>query len=188
MSQAARAHDVYAEWAALPDHVVGEVIHGQLYAQPRPALKHAQASSALGGELVPPFRIGRGGPGGWIILDEPELRLGARPDILVPDLAGWRRERVPELPDAAYFDLAPDWACEVLSPATQRLDRTHKRDLYLREHVKHLWLVDPDARTLEIFRLAGDAYLLAGTFADDARIRAEPFEAIELELGLLWAR
>jgi Uma2 family endonuclease len=190
MGEPVRAYDVYAEWEALPAHVVGEVVHGQLYAQPRPTLGHSQASSTLGEELGPPFKRGRGGPGGWIILDEPELHLGPRPlpDILVPDLAGWRRERVPELPHAAYFDLAPDWACEVLSPATQRLDRTHKRDVYLRERVKHLWLVDPDARTLEIFRLANDAYLLVATFADDARIRAEPFDAIELELGLLWAR
>ena len=120
-----RADDVYAEWSALPEHRVGEVIHGQLYTRPRPALSHSQAASTLGEELGPPFKRGRGGPGGWIILDEPELHLGSAPDILVPDLAGWSaRARVPELPHTAYFDLAPDCAAKSLSHATQRVDRT----------------------------------------------------------------
>ncbi|HEX7479476.1 MAG TPA: Uma2 family endonuclease [Polyangiales bacterium] len=186
MSQPARRLDPYAEWLALPSHVVGEVIAGQLHVQPRPALRHAHASSVLGEELGPPFRRGRGGPGGWILLDEPELHLGTRPDILVPDLAGWRRERIPELPAAAYCTISPDWVCEVLSPATQRTDRAEKREIYRRESVHHLWFLDPDAHTLEVFRLAGGAYVLVATHAGDAPVRAEPFDAIELELALLW--
>ncbi len=186
MAETARKTDPFAELAALPRHMVGEIIDGVLYAQPRPSLRHVQASSVLGEELGPPFKRGRGGPGGWIILDEPELHLGPRPDVLVPDLAGWRRERVPELPDADYFALAPDWVAEVLSPSTQRIDRAHKLGIYRREGVSHVWLVDPAARTLEIFRLAGEVYVWVATHADDAAIRAEPFDAIELQLGLLW--
>jgi Uma2 family endonuclease len=188
MADPARRRATYEDVLALPPHQNGEVIDGVLYVQPRPASRHAIAASVLGGELEPTFGRGRGGPGGWVILDEPELHHGPEPDILVPDLAGWRRARMPEVPDAAYFTLAPDWACEVLSDSTRKLDRTKKLPLYARERVAHVWLVDPIARTLEIFRLDGDSYRLAATFADDAPCRAEPFDAIELELGALWRR
>jgi Uma2 family endonuclease len=114
---------------------------------PRPASLHARAASSLGGELYGPFDRGRGGPGGWIILDEPELHLHG--DMLVPDLAGWRRERMPELPDASAFELAPDWVFEVLSPSTAATDRAEKMPIYAREQVGQLWLVDPIAKTLE---------------------------------------
>jgi Uma2 family endonuclease len=186
MSEPARKPDPYEEIVALPAHLVGEIIDGVLHAQPRPALRHAQAASVLGEELGPPFKRGRGGPGGWILLDEPELHLGGRPDVLVPDLAGWRRERMPELPDADYVALAPDWVAEVLSPSTQRIDRGPKLAIYRRERVGHVWLVDPSARTLEIFRLEGSEYVWVATHEDSAVIRAEPFDAIELQLGLLW--
>jgi Uma2 family endonuclease len=178
----------YADVLAAPPHVIAEVIDGVLYTQPRPATPHTLASSALGEELGPPFRRGRGGPGGWLLLDEPELHLGAEPDIVVPDLAGWRRERMPELPDAPYLTLAPDWACEVLSPRTQALDRTRKLPLYAREGVTHVWLIDPLAQTLEVYRLDGDTYRLVATHAGTATVRAEPFDAVELELAALWAR
>jgi Uma2 family endonuclease len=120
------------------------------------------------------------------LLDEPELHLGAEPDILVPDLAGWRRTTLPELPNAAFLTVPPDWACEVLSPRTHRTDRVVKMPVYRRERVGHVWLVDPDAKTLEVYRLDGDTYRLLDTFGDEARVRAEPFDAIELELGALW--
>ncbi|MCL2777658.1 MAG: Uma2 family endonuclease, partial [Polyangiaceae bacterium] len=97
----------YADLEALPPNMVGEILHGVLYAFPRPASRHARATSILGGELIAPFDRGKGGPGGWILLDEPELHFGA--DVLVPDIAGWRRERMPEMPDAPWFALAPDW-------------------------------------------------------------------------------
>jgi Uma2 family endonuclease len=176
----------YADLEALPSNRVGEILGGVLHSFPRPALPHAAASSALGEELGPPFKRGRGGPGGWVILDEPELHL--RDDVLVPDLAGWRRERLPEIPGAAFISLVPDWLCEVLSPATAGIDRGEKMPIYARERVPDIWLVDPLAQTLEIFRLDGDTYRLLKTLTGNAKVRAEPFDAIELELGHLWAR
>jgi Uma2 family endonuclease len=176
----------HEELLALPEHVVGEIIRGQLVTHPRPAAPHANVASNLGGELHGPFRRGRGGPGGWIVLDEPELHLHG--DILVPDLAGWRRERMPQLPDASAFELAPDWVCEVLSPSTAAVDRADKLPIYARERVKHAWLLDPAATTLEILRLEHDAWRMVGTWRGEAVVRAEPFDAIELELAVLWAR
>lgn len=171
---------------AAPEHMIAEVIDGELSMMPRPASPHTAAASALGEELGPPFKRGRGGPGGWIILDEPEVHLGE--DILVPDLAGWRRNRMPEMPDAAFFTLAPDWACEILSPGSQRADRIKKPKIYSRENVSHLWLVDPNAQTLEVMRLEGGGYKIVLLAEQEEKVRAEPFDAIELDLGLLWAR
>lgn len=177
----------YEDLLALPEHVVGEIVDGELHVSPRPAPKHTAAASALGEELGPPFKRGRGGPGGWVILDEPELHLGR--DVLVPDLAGWRRERMPEMPvELPYFVLSPDWVCEVLSPSTATLDRTKKILVYAREHGAHVWFVDPAAQSLEIFRLDGDSYRLVRVASGDEKLRAEPFDAIELELAVLWAR
>lgn len=143
------------------------------------------AASTLGIELGSPFQRGRGGPGGWLIVDEPELHLG--PDILVPDLAGWRRERLPKLPNAAFLTLAPDWVCEVLSPRTHRLDRVEKRAVYAREGVLDLWFVDPLEQTLETYELINGRWTETGSYAGDSVRRAVPFDAIELELGALWA-
>jgi Uma2 family endonuclease len=176
----------YADLEALPSNQVGEILGGVLYAFPRPALPHSRAASRLGVELGGPFDRGSGGPGGWILLDEPELHLGE--DVLVPDLAGWRRERMPELPQDAFTTLAPDWVCEVLSASTAAVDRTEKMPIYARARVAHVWLVDPILQTLEVYRLDGDSYRLITTARDDARVRAEPFDAIELELLALWAR
>jgi Uma2 family endonuclease len=176
----------YADLQGLPRHVVGEIIHGALITHPRPAAPHANASSHLGWALTGPFRFGQGGPGGWVILDEPELHLHGH--VLVPDLAGWRRERMPEVPDAAFFDLAPDWVCEVVSPSTEAVDRADKLPLYAAAEVRHAWLVDPIARTLEVFRLDGPGWRVVATWRDDAVVRAEPFDAVELDLSLLWAR
>lgn len=130
------------------------------------------------------FDRGRGGPGGWWILIEPELHLNA--EILVPDLAGWRRERLPELPDAAWIETPPDWACEVLSPKTARIDRTVKMAIYAEYGIGHCWIIDPRARTLEVFVLTGGHWLLASTWSQNDRVRAAPFDAIELELDALW--
>lgn len=177
----------YEDLLALPEHVIGQIVRGVLHAHPRPAPKHAQAATTLGEELGPPFKRGRGGPGGWLILDEPEIHLG--PDVLVPDLAGWRRARMPEMPvDKPYFVLAPDWVCEVLSPSTASLDRGDKLKAYAREGVAHVWLVDPEARTLEVLALREPSYVVFDVFSDDAKVRAAPFDAIELDLGLLWTR
>lgn len=169
----------------MPGNLVAEIINGTLVTMPRPASHHAWASSSLGGELHGPFMRGRGGPGGWILLDEPELHLHG--DVLVPDLAGWRRARMPELPDAAAFELAPDWACEVLSPSTAATDRAEKMPIYARERVSNVWLVDPLARTLEACRLENGRWVILGTWRDDAKVRVEPFAELELDLAGLWA-
>ena len=185
-AQPARRPATHADLDALPPHVVGQIVDGDLVVSPRPASRHAGASSGLNAELGKPFGRGVGGPGGWIILFEPELHVVGQ--VLVPDLAGWRRERMHELPDVAAFELAPDWLCEVLSPSTAALDRGAKMRHYARAGVRHLWLVDPAARTLEIFRLDGDAWRLVTTEQGDVNIRAEPFDAIEIDLAALWAR
>jgi Uma2 family endonuclease len=174
----------YSDIEALPEHVVGEIVDGELVVSPRPTPLHARASSRLGMRLGAPFDLGEGGPGGWWILDEPELHLGE--DVLVPDLAGWRRERLPSLPRTAWFELAPDWVCEVLSPSTTRYDRAHKLPIYSRERVAHAWLLDPLARTLEVLRLGEQGWIIAAVHSGDARVRAEPFETLELDLLLLW--
>ena len=174
----------YLDVLDAPPHRVAEVIAGTLHTHPRPAARHAWASSRLGGRLDGPFNPGAGGPGGWWIVFEPELHLGD--DIVVPDLAGWRRETMPTYPDAAFFAVAPDWVCEVLSPSTRRLDQGEKRDLYAREGVRHLWFVDPDARMLEAFELRDGHWLLLATLVDDAPVSLPPFDAITFPLGALW--
>lgn len=186
MGLPAKRRATYEDVLAAPPHMVAEIHDGELFLSPRPAKPHAQAATTLGEELGPPFKRGRGGPGGWIILFEPELHLGA--DILVPDLGGWRRERMPEIvADVPYFTLAPDWVAEVISPTTVKRDRTTKLSIYAREGVRFVWLIDPLVRTLEVFARDERGWLLRGTFSDDAKVRAEPFDAIELDLGLLWA-
>jgi Uma2 family endonuclease len=172
----------YQDVLDAPEHEVAEIVDGDLYLSPRPAAPHASVSSILGEELGPPFRRGKGGPGGWIILDEPELHL--RNDVLVPDLASWKRERMPQVEDVPYFTLAPDWLCEVLSPSTAKLDRARKLAIYAREGVKHVWLVDPHARTHEVLRLEDSHWLLLAVHQDSERVRAEPFE---LDLAVLWS-
>ena len=184
MSDTELDDDVYTRFLAVPPDKVAEIIHGGLVTHPRPAVRHAAAASALGAEIYGPFRRGKGGPGGWVILDEPELRLG--PDILVPDLAGWRRERMPTMPDTAAIHLAPDWICEVLSPATEAIDRADKLPIYAANNVTHTWLVDPTTKTLEVFKLITQHWTLLATYRDDAKVRAEPFDAIELELNVMW--
>ena len=174
----------YQDVLDAPAHQVAEIVGGTLYTQPRPAPPHAVASSYLGGELTGPFGKGRGGPGGWWIIDEPELHFGE--DVLVPDLAGWRRERMAELPETAYFTLAPDWVCEVLSASTRRLDLHEKRPIYAREGVPHLWLVDPTDHTLEAFELHEQQWLLIASAKDNEPVGIRPFDAITFSLGDLW--
>jgi Uma2 family endonuclease len=188
MPSAAPKIATYEDLLQVPDHLVAEIIHGQLHTHPRPAPRHARASSSLGDELLSPFDKGRGGPGGWWILDEPELHLGD--DIFVPDLAGWKRERMPNLPETAWFELEPDWVCEVISPSTGRVDRAVKMPLYAHYGVEYLWLVDPDLKTLEAYQLqrskSGDKWLLLATLHDDQPVSLLPFDAIEFDLSLLW--
>jgi Uma2 family endonuclease len=174
----------YDDLLRVPEHRVAELVDGDLYATPRPAPRHAAVTSSLEAELKWPFDFGRGGPGGWWLLFEPELHLGE--DVLVPDLAGWRRERLPVLPDLPFFTLAPDWVCEVISPGTERLDRTRKLPAYAHSGVGHAWLVNPLARTLEILRLEQGRWTVVAAHAGDEIIRAEPFEAAQIDPLLLW--
>lgn len=183
----AKRRATYEDLLAVPEPMIAEIINGVLHTQPRPASAHARAASRLGGELMGPFDRGRGGPGGWIILDEPELHL--RGEVLVPDLAGWRRSRMPEMPHTPAFELAPDWVCEVLSASTAATDRAEKMPIYATEKVVHVWLVDPIAKTLEVFCLGDERrWVVLGTWREEALVRAAPFDAIELELGALWAK
>jgi Uma2 family endonuclease len=183
--KALKRNATYADLYGIPENFVGEIIGGELYASPRPAYRHAFSASALGVLIGGAFQFGINGPGGWLVLDEPELRMAD--DVLVPDLAAWRRERLPAPPTAEYPTIAPDWVCEVLSPSTERIDRAKKLAIYAREGVAHAWLIDPLQQTLEVLRLeSGRWQLLAARSARD-RLRAEPFEAIELDLATLWA-
>ena len=190
LAQTRLRSDVIAGYRDAPAHMVAEILGGELRLMPRPQPTHATAASVLGEELGPPFRRGKGGPGGWIFLDEPELHLGPLPDVVVPDLAGWHRDRLPEdvfAPGAPVgITIAPDWVCEVLSPSTEATDRAEKMPIYAREKVAHAWLLDPELRTLEVFRLERGMWVVAKVVRGDVTVRAEPFEAIELDLSALW--
>lgn len=178
--------NLHAELEALPENMVGEIIAGELHAQPRPAAPHALASSGLGADLHGAFQRGWGGPGGWWIIDESELHFVRDTEVLVPDIAGWRRERMPRMPWDQRFEVVPDWVCEILSPSTARKDRVIKMPVYARYGVAYLWLVDPTARTLESFALEGSRWVVTGQFKDDDLVAIPPFEALSLELGTLW--
>jgi len=176
----------YADIEALAPGWVGEIIDDELWAFPRPARWNAWAVSVLGAKLGTAFSSGQEGPGGWWLVREPELHFDRQ--VLVPDLAGWRRERAPGLfeRDEPFFDVAPDWVCEVLSPSTAALDRGRKLEVYHQEGVSHAWLVDPRAHTLEVYRRGKKGWRLSARHGGEEAIRAEPFDAEPLELGLLW--
>ena len=179
------ARATYQDVLDAPAHRVAEIVEGVLHTHPRPAMPHALASSVLGRRIGNPYHDKIAGPGGWWIIDEPELHLGE--DILVPDLAGWRRERMPDYPETAYVALAPDWVCEVLSVSTRRLDLHGKRPIYAREAVAHLWLVDPADRALEAFELRDGQRVLIASAKDDDPICIRPFDAVTFSLGDLWS-
>ena len=175
----------YEDLLQVPEHLVAEILNGRLHTHPRPASRHARAFSILGGKLTEPFDLGAGGPGGWWIVFEPEIHLESH--VLVPDLAGWRRERLPEYPDAAWFDLAPDWVCEILSPATAQTDRSVKMPIYASHGVAYLWLIDPGLKTLEAYACNDGKWLLLATLKEDEPVHLPPFDAIEFPLAQLWA-
>jgi Uma2 family endonuclease len=184
MVQLAQRTATYEDLLAVPEPLVAEILFGRLVTHPRPAPQHASAAMALGGVLTPPFQFGSGGPGGWVFMVEPELHLG--PHVAVPDLAAWRRERLPALPQTAWIDVAPDWICEVLSPSTQRYDRGDKRTIYADAGVGHLWHVDPGLRMLEVFEQRGGKWLLLDVFHDNAEVATPSFAEVSFPLGLLW--
>lgn len=175
----------YDDLIAVPDHLVAEIVAGELFTSPRPALRHAAATARIHLDLGDLEGLpGATSRGGWWFLIEPELHFGS--DVLVPDLAAWRIERMPAIPDTVAATLAPDWVCEVVSPSTGRLDRTRKMPVYAREDVRHLWMVDPVARTLEVYRLEGASWAVAGTYGGDETIHAEPFDLVELDMRRWW--
>ncbi len=187
MGGSAKKEASYADVLNAPPHKVAEIIHGELMLSPRPAGPHTVAMTALTEELGPPFKRGRGGPGGWIILTEPELHLGR--DILVPELAGWRRETMSVVANEPYFVIRPDWICEVLSPSTERYDRAAKVALYAAAGVSDAWLVNPLLQSLEVLGLSSTTpgqWSVRGVHHDDAKVRARPFEEFELDLSILW--
>jgi Uma2 family endonuclease len=176
----------YDDLLAVPGHLVAEIFDGELYTTPRPAFPHAFTTGMVYRDVAPFHGAGGGGrgPGGWWILFEPELHFG--PEIAVPDLAGWRHERMPVFPSVAYSEVVPDWACEVASPATVRVDRVQKMNLYARVGLAHLWLVDPLAQVLEVYRLETRRFVVAGTFGTRDKVRAEPFTDLEIDLAVWW--
>jgi Uma2 family endonuclease len=175
----------YQDLLDLPDDLKGEIIAGALITSPRPGGHHTHTSASLVGDLQGPFQKGRGGPGGWWIYYEPEVHL--QNDILVPDICGWKKELFPDPPIAdSYFDTAPNWVCEILSPRTARVDRIYKLPIYLREKVDHVWLIDPVLHTLEIFDRGDSRWTLLGLYEGNAIVRAAPFDAIELDLSSWW--
>ena len=188
MSERAKRRATHEDLTSVPERMIREIIGGELIVTPRPSKRHARAMAALSAELTPPYDFGRGGPGGWIILIEPEVGLGA--DIVVPDLAGWRSGRLPESEENSWISIVPDWVCEVLSTGTVRTDRITKASLYRQYGVPYLWLIDPIAKTLEVFGLdAGSGtWVVRGLYGEDDKVRAEPFAEIEIELRNLWWR
>jgi len=184
MANAVPKPATYADVLAVPAPLVAQVLGGELYTHPRPSPRHAAAASSLGDELTSPFQKGRGGPGGWVFMDEPELHLGF--DVVVPDIAGWRRENLPVLPDTPYLETPPDWVCEILSPSTERLDRGIKRRIYAEAGVKHMWLIDPRSQVLEAFALTSGQWLLVGTAQGGDDVSIAPFDAISFSLAALW--
>ena len=175
----------YADIEALPSNVVGEIAFVALHTHPRPAPRHGRATHRIQAILGGPFDLGIAGPGGCVFIDEPELHLGEH--VIVPDIAGWRSENLAALPDTAYFETPPDWACELLSPSTQRFDRKDKLAIYAAFEVGHCWCVDSIARTLEVFARQGEKWLIAATYKDDDAVCAPPFEAHTFGLDVLWS-
>lgn len=185
-SRRAEKMSLYEHLLALPDGLTGEIVNGQLRTQPRPSGPHALASSRLGADLETPFGRGRGGPGGWWIIDEPEIHFVLDIEVMVPDIAGWRRERMPSLPQGHKFEVAPDWLCEIFSPSSKSTDREEKIPLYAHYGVAYAWLLDPTAHALEVYRSVDGEWAPVGFFRDDDKVSAPPFEAVTVHLAELW--
>jgi Uma2 family endonuclease len=186
MSTRTKSPATYEDIEALPTGWVGELLAGTLYGHPRPAAGHARVATVLGHVLMGPFDEGVNGPGGWYFLDEPELHFDD--DVLVPDLAAWRKERMPQPPEpqTPYLTLPPDWICEILSPSTAPTDRARKLPRYYEVGVSHAWLIDPLQRTLEVLERHERGWLVAGIYTEQAGVRAIPFDELVLPLATLW--
>lgn len=176
----------YQDLERLPDHVTGELIDGELYASPQPGGRHTLSTSGIGADIYMAYQRGRGGPGGWWILDEPELHFSLNTLVLVPDIGGWRRERLQEVQVEHRFTVIPDWICEVLSPSTSRLDWAKKLPIYARYGVPHVWFVDPIAQTVQVMELTNEQYRFVGIYSGQDKFRAAPFEELEIDLAEVW--
>jgi Uma2 family endonuclease len=188
--QPVRKRATYADVLSTPDHLTAEVLDGEIHVLPRPRRAHLRAASGLGAFLFGAFQMSVNGPGGWTILYEPEIHLGLEPDIVVPDLAGWRVGRLIDRDDVdeAFITVVPDWVCEISSPGTARIDRMKKMPIYAREGIPHVWLANPLERMVEVFRHEHSRYTLVGTYGGDDAVRAEPFEAAEIPPAFLWGK
>ncbi len=163
--------------------MVAELIDGELYTWPRPRARHGHAQSVILTAINGTYGVGHS-PGGWWIIVEPEVHLG--PNAVVPDIGGWRRERMPELPDSHIYVVVPDWVCEVLSPSTARVDRGRKLTIYAAHGVPWAWYVDVDARTLEVMQLVNGIWQIVHVYTGNDIVRAEPFPLAEIDLTWIW--
>ncbi len=175
----------YEDLVNLPASLTGEILNGQLYAQPRPSGKHILAASNIGSEIHGAYQRGRGGPGGWWILQEPEVHFVLDEEVTVPDVAGWRKTTMPAIPDGHKFTIVPDWICEIHSPSTESIDRNIKKPLYARFGVSFLWLIHPKNRTLETYRLVEGNWKSQGVYSGADTFCVEPFESVKIQLDEL---
>ena len=185
MSEPAKKKATYQDLYDIPENTTGEIIDGELLVHPRPSRRHIHAASSLDITIGAPYQFGReAGPGGWIIHVEPEIQLGEH--TMVPDLAGWRKERFPVEEETNWISVAPDWVCEILSPSTYRLDKMKKMPIYADHGVAHLWFIDPVQKTLDTYRLESNRWFFSAGFYGNDRVRAEPFQETEFDLEDLW--
>lgn len=184
MNEPAKKISTYDDLYRLPDNMIGEIIDGEIIASPRPSRRHGYTASTIGDEIGPAYRLGRGGPGGWIIIDEPEIAFGE--NILVPDLAGWKKERFPVEEEHNWISVVPDWVCEIVSPSSAGIDRVTKMGIYARHRVPHYWIIDPIGKTLEVLENNNMQWSIIGSYAGDDKVQADPFPAIVIDLGSLW--
>jgi Uma2 family endonuclease len=175
-----------ADLDALPPGIVGEIIEGVLYTMTKPRMRHQRTATRIGGKLSDPFDAGPGGPGGWWIVNEPGIELPNDTKEISPDVAGWRRERMPEMPGDEPIRVVPDWLCEILSPTTRRHDLLRKQPYYAKVGVPFMWLIDLDARVLTAYRLEGTAWLTVGTYSEETEARIAPFDAVPLNVASWW--
>lgn len=186
MAETGRKKATYDDLLKIPENVTGEIVNGELITTPRPSRRHVHTASVLGIKVAPSYQFGEGGgPGGWIIYDEPEIHFSTE-DIIVPDLAGWRKEKLTTPAEEHRFIVFPDWICEILSPHTAQRDRIIKMRLFARYGVPFVWLIDPTLKTLEVFRLESDKWFRLDAFSENDKVRAEPFQEVEIDLSLLW--
>lgn len=181
--------DLYRQLRALPPNRMGEILDGELVTSPRPALPHASIGAEITGELRMRFRRKPGDPpAGWWIVPEPELHLitPGFTHVVSPDIAGWKRERMPFIPTATFSSVSPDWICEILSPATESYDRKAKARIYHQAGVRWHWLVSPRTRTVEAYRRDGEFWVRLGVWSHDDKATIEPFEEMELDLAVWW--